>query len=113
MTPGLAVSGVARLPGGAVAPLRFDDDGDATFGDTVPRDGLYSALFDETHDEQGTYTFEVDVESDGASVAFAENGELLLPGEAFDHGPIPPFRRRFRMALVIGEEPIEGEGDDQ
>ena len=49
----------------------------------MPRDGLYSALFDETHGKPGTYTFEVQVESDGVSVAYPENGERLLPGESF------------------------------
>lgn len=108
---GLALSGIAHLPGGSEAPLRFDDNGDRTFGDMVPRDGLYSALFDETHGDPGTYTFEVEVESDGISVSYPENGELLLPGESFVLDPIPQFRRRFTMALVIGDEPIKEGGD--
>jgi calcium-activated chloride channel regulator 4 len=109
---GLAVSGVAHLPDGGVVPLRFDDTGDSTFGDAVPRDGLYSALFDETHGKPGTYTFEVQVESDGISVDYPENGERLLPEESFVLDPIPQFRRVFTMALVIGEEPIEEGGDE-
>jgi hypothetical protein len=110
---GINVSGVALLPGGGTAPLRFDDTGDATFGDKVERDGLYSALFDETFGQPGTYTFVVDVESDEASVAYPDHGELLLPDESFVLDPIPAFRRRLTMALVIGEEPIEGGGDER
>jgi hypothetical protein len=104
---GVAVSGIARLPGGGVVPLRFDDDGDTTFGDMVPRDGLFSALFDETHGDPGTYTFEVDVESDGATVDYPLAGELLLPDESFELPRIPPFRRHFSLAVVVGDEPIE------
>lgn len=106
------MSGVAHLPHGGVAPLRFDDTGDSTFGDMVLRDGLYSALFDETHGNPRTYTFEVQVERDGVSVVYPENGERLLPGESFVLDPIPPFRRVFTMALVIGEEPIKGGKDE-
>ncbi len=107
----ISVSGVARLPDGSTVPLRFDDSGDSTFGDVVPRDGLYSALFDETHGDPGTYTFTVDVESDGVSATYPEHGERLLPGESFVLDPIPAFRRRLTMALVIGEEPVEEGGD--
>jgi len=108
----LLVRGIARLPDGGIVPLRFDDSGDPTFGDAVPRDGLYSALFDETHGQEGTYTFEVVVESDGATASYPEHGERLVDGESFDLPPIPAFRRLFKTALVIGEEPIEG-GDDR
>jgi hypothetical protein len=52
------------------------------------------------------------VESDGVSATYPEHGELLLPDESFVRDPIPAFRRDLKMALVIGEEPIE-EGDDK
>ncbi|GAA0966698.1 VWA domain-containing protein [Actinocorallia libanotica] len=109
---GLQVSGVARLPDGSAAPLRFDDTGDTICGDELARDGLYSALFDETHDQQGTYTFEVEVESDGKTVAYADSGELLLSGDSHDPEPIPRFKRRFQTSLIIGREPIKT-GDRQ
>jgi hypothetical protein len=109
----VAVSGLAILPNGSTAPLQFDDSGDATFGDAVPRDGLYSALFDETHGDPGTYTFVVDVENDGVTATYPEHGEPLVPGESFVLDPIPAFRRRWTMALVIGEEPIEGGGEEE
>jgi hypothetical protein len=108
---GVSVSGIARLPDGKVAPRRFDDRGDRSFGDAVADDGLFSALFDETHGNPGTYSFEVVVESDGVSATYPEHGELLLPDESFDRDPIPAFRRDLKMALVIGEEPIEEIGD--
>ncbi|MEU4769459.1 VWA domain-containing protein [Actinosynnema sp. NPDC023794] len=109
---GLSVSGIATLPDGGTAPLRFDDGGDQAFGDLVAEDGTYSALFDETHGDPGTYTFEVEVESDGTSAWYPERGEQLLPGESYTLDPIPAFRRQFSLSLVIGEEPIEKVEDD-
>lgn len=107
---GIDVSGIARLPDGAIVPLRFDDTGDLLLGDAVADDGLYGALFDETHGAPGTYTFEVDVTTDSAR--YPEAGELPIAGEAFDLDPIPRFRRRFTTAIVIGDEPIEQIGDE-
>jgi hypothetical protein len=109
---GLNVSGVARLPDGSTAPLRFDDSGDLTFGDNVANDGMYSALFDETHGAPGTYFFEVIAESDGSSVVYPEHGERLLPGESYVLDPVPAFRRRFTLSLVVGDEPIEEIGEE-
>jgi calcium-activated chloride channel regulator 4 len=61
---GLEVSGRATLPDGSTAPLRFGDDGDRLTGDAIAKDGMYSALFDETHDVEGIYVFQVDVTTD-------------------------------------------------
>jgi uncharacterized protein YegL len=105
------VSGVARLPDGSTAPLRFDDTGDRARGDMVARDGLFTARFDETHGAQGTYAFSVDVECDGTAATYATAGELLLAAEQFTYPPIPTFRRRFTTAVVIGVEPIESRED--
>jgi hypothetical protein len=107
---GLRVSGVAQLPGGGLAPLRFDDGGNALFGDKLPRDGVYSTLFDETHEAEGTYTFLVDVASDDTT-DYAEGGEPLLLGESFSRDGIPSLRRTFTTSVIVGDEPIEEGGD--
>lgn len=104
------VTGVAHLPGGAQVPLHFVDDGDDALGDAVPLDGLYSTVFRNTK-RPGMYRFEVDVESDGSSVAYAEAGERLRTGEAFVHDPIPPFHRRFVLTLAVGRERFKHDPD--
>jgi hypothetical protein len=103
---GLQVSGVAILPDGATAPVRFGDDGDELTGDAIPKDGTYSALFDETHDVEGIYTFQVEVTSDGAAVFYPDEAERRVPGDAENTTPIPAFVRRLSLALVVGEEAI-------
>ena len=106
----LNVTGVAHLPGGARVPLQFVDDGDDADGDDVPMDGLYSTIFRKTK-RPGMYRFEVDVESDGSSVAYADAGEKLRAGEAYIHDPIPPFRRRFTLTLAVGRERFKHDPD--
>lgn len=103
---GLQVSGRATLPDGSTAPLRFGDDGDALTGDAIPKDGTYSALFDETHDLDGFYTFQVEVTSDGGSTFYPESGERLVAGDATNTDPIPAFTRRFSLSVAVGEEKI-------
>ncbi|MCD2443052.1 VWA domain-containing protein [Agromyces sp. SYSU K20354] len=111
---GLQVSGVATLPDGSTAPVRFGDDGDPLTGDAVPKDGMYSALFDETHDLEGIYTFQVAVVSDGVSAFYPEVGERLVVGDAVNTNPIPAFERRFALSVVVGEEKIrEPEHEDE
>ena len=88
----------------------FVDDGDDALGDAVPLDGLYSTVFRNTK-RPGMYRFEVDVESDGSSVAYAEAGERLRTGEAFVHDPIPPFHRRFVLTLAVGRERFKHDPD--
>ncbi|WP_431958721.1 VWA domain-containing protein [Nocardia lijiangensis] len=103
---GLQVAAQAVLPDGTVAPLRFGDDGDPLTGDEIPNDGLYSALFDETHGFSGIVSFEVDVTNDGSSAFYADAGERLVPGDVVNTSPIPAFRRRFALTVQVGEEEI-------
>ncbi len=101
---GIQVSGIAILPDGSQAPLRFGDDGDPLTGDAIAKDGTYSALFDETHDAEGIYTFLVDITSDGFSVSYPEAGELLRPGDVVASAAIPAFERRLTFAVTVGRE---------
>jgi hypothetical protein len=103
---GLSVAGRAVLPDGSTAPLRFGDDGDPVTGDAVAKDGTYSAVFDETHDLEGFYTFQVGVTSDGASGFFPEKGERLVAGDAVGTGRIPAFTRRFDLSVLVGSEKV-------
>ena len=102
----LKVIGVAHFPGGGQAPLDFVDDGDASRGDAVAYDGLYSTVFAETK-RPGMYRFEVDVESDGSSVAYRGAHERPVEGQEFEYPPIPPFRRRFELTIAVGKERVE------
>ena len=111
---GLQVSGRAVLPDGSTAPLRFGDDGDPLTGDAIAKDGMYSALFDETHDVEGVYAFQVDVVGDGSSTFYPEVGERLLPGDAVNTNPIPAFARRFTLSVAVGREKVvEPEREDE
>jgi hypothetical protein len=100
---GLKVDGRVRGPGGEWMPLKFVDDGNRELGDALAGDGLYSALFRETQ-EAGIYTVEVSVESDGRSAAYPRPHERFDEDEAYQYDPIPPFRRRFRLAVAVGLE---------
>jgi hypothetical protein len=104
---GLQIAAQAVLPDGTVAPVRFDDDGDPLTGDEIPKDGLYSALFDETHGYEGVVSLEVDVTSDGTSVFYADAGERLVEGDEINTARIPAFRRRFALSVQVGEEKIQ------
>jgi len=103
---GLQVSGRVTLPDESTAPLRFGDDGDVLTGDAIPKDGTYSALFDETHDLDGFYTFQVEVTSDGSSTFYPDAGEPLVPGDATNTAAIPAFTRRFSLSVAVGSEKI-------
>lgn len=103
---GVQVSCVAILPDGSTAPVRFGDDGDELTGDAIPKDGTFSALFDETHDVEGIYTFQVEITSDGSSAFYPEETERPVPGDAENTTPIPAFVRRLSLSLVVGEEKI-------
>lgn len=110
---GLQVSAAAILPDGSTAPVQFGDDGDPITGDAVAKDGTYSAVFDETHDAEGAYRFQVTVTSDGSSVFYPEAGEKREPGDAEPTTPIPAFERRFTLTVMVGEEKIrEPEQED-
>ncbi|MBJ7331218.1 MAG: VWA domain-containing protein [Solirubrobacteraceae bacterium] len=106
----LRVSGAVRRPDGELAPLRFNDEESAASGDDVARDGVYSALCDETHGTEGTYTFDIAIEATPASTP-ARGGEPLLDDEHYIARSIPPFRRRLTTAVVVGTEPFEGGPD--
>jgi hypothetical protein len=82
-------------------------DADPLTGDEIANDGLYSALFDETHGFAGVVSFEVDVTSDGSSVFYADAGERLVLGDDVNTAPIPAFRRRFALTVQVGEEEIQ------
>ena len=105
---GVQVSGVAILPDGSAAPVRFGDDGDELTGDAISKDGTFSALFDETHDLEGIYTFQVEISSDGTSAFYPDETERPVPGDAENTTPIPAFVRRFSLAVVVGTEQIRG-----
>ncbi|MDQ0574297.1 VWA domain-containing protein [Agromyces albus] len=110
---GVQVSAAAILPDGSTAPVQFGDDGDPLTGDAVAKDGTYSAVFDETHDAEGAYRFQVTVTSDGSSVFYPEAGEKREPGDAEPTAPIPAFERRFTLTVMVGEEKIvEPEQED-
>jgi hypothetical protein len=94
------------LPDGSTAPVRFGDDADELTGDVIPKDGTFSALFDETHDVEGIYTFQVEVTSDGSSAFYPDETERPVPGDAENTTPIPAFVRRLSLSLVVGEEKI-------
>ncbi|MBB6377581.1 Mg-chelatase subunit ChlD [Pseudonocardia eucalypti] len=106
----LRVRGVARLPDGGRAPLRFVDDGDPSGADVLVADGRYSARLDDTHNAPGTYVFDVTVESTDSSAVVA-GGEPVSEAEHFEAGPVPAFRRRLTTAVVVGDEPFEGGPD--
>jgi hypothetical protein len=100
---GLKVGGRVRSPGGEWMPLKFVDDGNQEMGDALAGDGLYSALFRETG-RPGIYTVEVSVESDGKSAAYPKTHEWFDKDVAPEVSDIPPFRRRFKLAVAVGLE---------
>lgn len=105
---GLKISGEALLSNVGRIPLEFEfsDDGNRGSGDVVPRDGLYSTYFQETG-RSGIYTFEVIAESDGESASYARHGMRTDRNEDHESDPIPRFRRQFRLAVAVGEEPFK------
>jgi len=98
---GLTVlDGIARLPDGFQAVLRFTDDGDPDTGDAIREDGLYSALLRDTT-QAGVYTVTVEVVSDGSTARQATGAEPPDPNETFPPLSVPAFRRRLETTFVI------------
>ena len=94
---GANVTGTVMRPDGSELPIMLFDDGIREYGDSIPGDGIYSAVFDR-YNEDGTYTFELQVvNSNGTTFG----GEELFSFAPSNEKPVPTFTRIATATAVI------------
>lgn len=94
---GAIVSGVVTRPDGSKIPITLFDDGLTEHSDTVEKDGIYAARFNNYNDD-GTYTFDINVVVTNGKTFVGENLFLFTPS---NENPVPPFMRSASATAIV------------
>jgi hypothetical protein len=94
---GAIVSGIVTRPDGSKVPITLFDDGLAEHADTVESDGIYAARFNNYNDD-GTYTFDINVVVANGKTFAGENLFLFTPS---NENSVPAFTRSASATAIV------------